>query len=56
MSRFPHFRSVVFNLEYENPRGYANTSYINPNGRKVPLEPALIIALTTISSRIEVLA
>jgi hypothetical protein len=43
---------VAFNLEF------AKTSHINQNekGNRLNLEPALILALTKIRSRIEVLA
>jgi hypothetical protein len=49
---------MAFNLEYEYPRGYAKTSYINQNKHRdgLNLQPALILARTKIRPRIDVLA
>jgi hypothetical protein len=50
------YTSVVCNLGYTYPRGYAKTSYINQNETQEPFEPALILALVKIRPRFEVLA
>jgi hypothetical protein len=53
--RAPALSSEVFNLGYAN-HGISENTLHNQNGTQEPLEPALILALTKIRPRIEVLA